>query len=207
MWPRHGLGHGYLVEGVSPCGNSGNGSLEKAPGCLATALARPQKVAECSQADAQVQNQCLPMMNASVMHIKGFFNEDYRKMMLDVLTGEVEWEQSVLRVGKHPRLENRMTCLMSDIPGITYAYSGCTKWARPWLPELEALRSQVAQIVSQAPAGYRMRPRPGWTQRWTPHPPIWRSDLPIGGRTRTYRQDVICTYHSYKLQCAMCAFT
>lgn len=65
--------------------------------------------------------------------------------LLEQLLQHIRWRQESIQVfgRRHPL--PRLTCWMAD-PGYRYRYSGLEQTPDPWLPELDALREQLARL-------------------------------------------------------------
>ena len=88
----------------------------------------------------------LSLQDADIRYYRYFFKPETAERYFQTLLCEVAWEQRMLLVyGKrHP--EPRLTAWYGD-EGVTYSYSGTTRYPKPWTPLLLEIKQRVEQAA------------------------------------------------------------
>lgn len=89
--------------------------------------------------------QALPLPGADLALMPQWLAPDQADALLATLVAEVPWETHVITLFGRKVAAPRLSCWMGD-EGARYCYSGTQFVPRPWLPELEALRSRLTQV-------------------------------------------------------------
>lgn len=90
--------------------------------------------------------QPIPMPDADVRFMHGFYRPPQSESLLRALHEETAWRQETIMLFDQPRLQPRLSAWYGDA-GSRYTYSGTTFHPLPWTATLLAIKDDVERIA------------------------------------------------------------